>query len=81
MHALNALWLLRELNCNSDVEVIVTRTKYCDSIEIKAETFEFVIEENGACLLKHNGDINHQCDINYWKLVKQWTKEYMSEVL
>lgn len=82
MHALNALWLLNEVNCNTEIEIKYVRSKSCDWFEIATKDFDFMVTEYGYCSLKYlDQPISHEKDAEYYGLVKQWVKKYYLEVL
>ena len=82
MHPSNIMHYLRDLTVNSNVEIKVRRYKHCDDICIITDTFDFHIDEYGNHQCKFGGEWSDACySDNLWKLVKNWVKEYMNEVL
>ena len=53
MHALNIMWLLNEVDCNTEVEILTGKSKHVDSIMISTNDFEFSISECGICVLTY----------------------------
>ena len=45
MHALNIMWLLNEVDCNTEIEILTGESKHVDSIMISTNDFEFIISE------------------------------------
>ena len=43
MHALNIMWLLNEVDCNTEIEITTGKSKHVDSIMISTNDFEFSI--------------------------------------
>ena len=73
---------LSDLDCNSNVEVNIVRSKHCDQIEIVTDEFTFVVDEFGLYSVKTDGGWSEDYqDINIWKLVKTWVKNYLNEIL
>lgn len=81
MHALNTLHLLDEIDINSNIEVRYIRYKHCDSIEIYTEQFKFLIDEYGSCSLTYGSITDSQHDSDYWSLIKNWVKNYITNTL
>lgn len=80
MHALNIMWLLNEVDCNTDVNINTTKTKHVDWIEIKTNCFQFYVDENGLCRLTYKDQPKSvEKDIEYWEMVKTWVKKYYQE--
>lgn len=82
MHPSNIMWYLNDIDCNSEVIVDVARTKYIDSIVITTCNFEFSIDEYGNHYVFENlqrSEIYN--DIELWKLVKSWVKDYLNDVI
>ena len=82
MHPSNIMWYLNELDNNSQVKIEVQRSKHYDDITITTDKFEFNIDEYG----RHGIYINNKWSESYvnigiLKLVKEWIKSYMIEVL
>ena len=53
MHALNIMWLLVEVDKNTEIEILTGKSKHVDSIMISTNDFEFSISECGSCVLKY----------------------------
>lgn len=53
MHALNIMWLLNEVGCNTEIEILTGKSKHVDSIMISTNDFEFTISECGTCVLTY----------------------------
>lgn len=82
MHALNTLWALNEVNCNTEIEIKFVRSKSCDWFEIATKDFDFRVTEYGDCSLKYlDQPISHEKDDEYYGLVRQWVKKYYTEIL
>jgi hypothetical protein len=80
MHALNIMWLLNEVDCNTKVEILTGKSKHVDSIIISTNDFEFSISECGACVLTYLGQpVSLEKDVEYWNMVKTWVKKYYQE--
>ena len=80
MHALNIMWLLNEVDCNTEIEISTGKSKHVDSISISTNTFEFSISECGTCVLTYlNQPKSVEKDIEYWDKVKTWVKKYYRE--
>ena len=82
MHPSNIMWYLKELDNNSQVKIEVQRSKHYDHITIITDKFEFNIDEYG----RHGVYVNCEWsefydDMGILKLVKEWVKSYMNEVL
>ena len=41
MHALNIMWLLNEVDCNTEVDIRCVKTKSADWIEISTKDLEY----------------------------------------
>ena len=80
MNALNIMWLLNEVDCNTEIEILTGKSKHVDSISIYTNTFEFSISECGSCVLTYLGQPqSFEKDIEYWEKVKTWVKKYYQE--
>ena len=81
MHTLNIMWLLNEVDCNTEIEILTGKSKHVDSISISTNTFEFSISECGACVLTYLEQPSSvvEKDIEYWNKVKTWIKKYYEE--
>lgn len=80
MHALNIMWLLVEVDKNTEIEILTGKSKHVDSIMISTNDFEFSISECGSCVLTYlNQPKSIEKDIEYWKMVKDWVKKYYQE--
>ena len=79
MNALNIMWLLNDVDRNTPIEVEIVKTKSCDWIEIETDKFTFKIDEYGSCSLRYQGISSQEKDEGYWKMVKNWVKNYMGE--
>lgn len=80
MHALNIMWLLVEVDNNTEIEILTGKSKHVDSIMISTNDFEFSISECGSCVLTYlNQPKSVEKDIEYWKMVKDWVKKYYQE--
>ena len=77
MHALNIMWLLVEVDKNTEIEILTGKCKHIDSIMISTNDFEFSISECGSCVLTYlNQPKSVEKDIEYWHKVKDWVKKY-----
>lgn len=80
MHALNIMWLLNEVDCNTEIEILTGKSKHVDSISISTNTFEFSISECGTCVLTYlDQPKSVEKDVEYWNRVKTWVKKYYQE--
>ena len=80
MHALNIMWLLNEVDCNTEIEILTGKSKHVDSIMISTNYFDFSISECGTCVLTYlDQSISVEKDIEYWNMVKTWVKKYYQE--
>lgn len=80
MHALNIMWLLVEVDKNTEIEILTGKSKHVDSIMISTNDFEFSISECGSCVLTYlNQPKIVEKDIEYWNMVKGWVKNYYQE--
>lgn len=80
MHALNIMWLLNEVDKNTEIEILTGKSKHVDFIMISTNDFEFSISECGSCVLTYlNQPKSVEKDIKYWKMVKDWVKKYYQE--
>ena len=80
MHALNIMWLLNEVDCNTKVEILTGKSKHLDSIMISTNDFKFSISECGTCVLTYlDQQVSLEKDIEYWEKVKTWVKKYYQE--
>ena len=80
MHALNIMWLLNEVDCNTEVEILTGRSKHVDSIMISTNDLEFNISECGTCVLTYlDQPKSVEKDIECWNKVKTWVKKYYQE--
>ena len=80
MHALNIMWLLNEVGCYTEIEILTGKSKHVDSITISTSDFEFSISERGTCLLTYlDQPVSVEKDIEYWEKVKTWVKKYYQE--
>jgi hypothetical protein len=80
MNALNIMWLLNEVNCNTEIDIATRKSDNKDSIVIKTKDFSFSIVEHGTCTLKYlNQEPSVEKDVEYWTMVKGWVKKYYQE--
>ena len=80
MNALNIMWLLNEIDCNTEIEILTGKSKHVDSIFISTDEFEFSISECGSCKLDYRGQNRSvEKDVEYWWKVKNWVKKYYQE--
>ena len=80
MNALNIMWLLNEIDCNTEIEILTGKSKHVDSISMFTNTFEFSISECGSCVLTYlDQPQSVEKDIEYWDMVKTWVKKYYQE--
>lgn len=80
MHALNIMWLLVEVDKNTEIEILTGKSKHVDFIMISTNDFEFSISECGSCVLTYlNQPKSVEKDVEYWKMVKEWVKKYYQE--
>ena len=75
------MWLLNEVDCNTEIEILTGKSKHVDSISISTNTFEFSISECGTCVLTYLEQPKSvvEKDIEYWNKVKTWVKKYYQE--
>ena len=82
MHPSNIMHLLRELDTNSEVDIHYDQNNYRSSISITAKTFHFICDEDGAHIICWGGVLSDPVtDLEIWKSVKSWVKDYLNEVL
>ena len=55
MNALNIMWLLDEIDCNTEIEILTGKSKRVDFIFISTDKFDFSISECGSCKLDYRG--------------------------
>ena len=80
MNALNIMWLLNEVDCNTEIEILTGKSKHVDLIMISMKDFEFNISECGICMLTYlDQPKSVEKDIEYWNMVKAWVKKYYQE--
>lgn len=80
MNALNIMWLLREVDENTEIEILTGKSKNVDSISISTDVFEFSISECGNCTLTYlDQPVSLENDREYWYKVKTWVKGYYQE--
>ena len=80
MHALNIMWLLNEVDCNTEIEILTGKSKHVDSIMISTNDFEFSTSECGTCVLTYLCQPKSvEKDVEYWNMVKTWVKKYYQE--
>ena len=80
MHALNIMWLLNEVGCNTEIEILTGKSKHVDSIMISTNDFELTISQSGTCVLTYlNQQKSVEKDVKYWNIVKDWVKKYYQE--
>ena len=80
MNALNIMWLLNEIDCNTEIEILTGKSKHVDSISISTNTFEFSISGCGTCVLTYlDQQVILEKDIEYWEKVKTRVKKYYQE--
>jgi len=80
MNALNIMWLLNEIDCNTTVDIQTVKTTSTDWIEITSKDFHFYIDEYGVSILNYRDQPKIvEKDIEYWNLVKEWVKKYYQE--
>ncbi len=80
MHALNIMWLLNEVDCNTEIEITTGKSKHLDSIMISTNDFEFSISKWGTCVLTYlDQPKSVEKDIEYLEKVKTWVKKYYQE--
>ena len=73
---------LSDLDCNSNVEVNIVRSEICDQIEITTDDFVFVVDGYGLRYISdHIGYSDTRADVEIWKFVKEWVKNYLNEIL
>ena len=74
------MWLLNEITCNTEIEIITSKSKHVDSIMISTDNFEFSVSECGTCVLTYlNQPKSVEKDTEYWGKVKGWVKKYYQE--
>lgn len=83
MNAFNIMWLLKELDNKSQVEITYNRSKHIDSIHIETPEFQYQINEYGQMVLSYKSKISagHCESGDYWFMVKSWVKDYLNEVM
>lgn len=80
MHALNIMWLLNDVDCNTKINIQTVKTTSADWIEITTEHFHFYINEHGSCSLQYsNQPKSVEKDIEYWNMIKDWVKKHYQE--
>lgn len=80
MHALNIMWLLNEIDRNTEIEILTGKSKNFEYILISADEFDFSISQCGTCKLDYQGqDRSIEKDVEYWNKVKNWVKKYYQE--
>ena len=80
MNALNIMWLLNEIDGNTEIEILTGNSKCFDYILISTDEFEFSTSECGSCKLDYRGqDRSIEKDVGYWNKVKNWVKKYYQE--
>lgn len=80
MNTLNIMWLLNEVDCNTEIEITTGKSKHVESIMISTDSFEFSISECGSCVLTYlDQPKSVEKDIEYWNMVKTWVKKYYQE--
>ena len=80
MHALNIMWLLNEVDCNTEIEILTGKSKHSDFIFISTKTFDFSVSECGTFKLTYlDQEHSLEKDIEYWDKVKTWVKKYYQE--
>lgn len=80
MHALNIMWLLNEIDCNTEIKITTWKSECNQWIEVATEDFDFTVDEDGVCVLKYLGQPKSvEKDIEYWNKVKNWVKKYYQE--
>jgi len=80
MNACNIMWLLNEVNFNTEIEILTGKSKSVDSIMISTNDFEFNISECGTCVLTYlDQPKSVEKDSDVWMLVKGWVKKYYQE--
>ena len=80
MNALNIMWLLNEIDCNTEVEILTGKSKHVDSICISTNKFEFNISEGGVGVLTYlNQPKSVEKDVVNYLMVKEWVKKYYQE--
>lgn len=81
MNACNIMWLLNEVNSNTEISVKYDRNKHTDSIDIEASKFKFYVEEYGVCILDYVGhEKSVEKDQEIWLLVKDWVLKYFQDI-
>ena len=80
MNTLNIMWLLNEVDCNTEIEILTGKSKHSDFIFISTKTFDFSVSECGTCKLTYLDQYHSlEKDIEYWNMVKTWVKKYYQE--
>lgn len=81
MNALNIMWLLNEIDCNTEIEILTGRSGNFEYILISTDEFDFSISQCGSCKLDYRGQNRSvEKDIEYWNKVKDWVKKYYQEM-
>lgn len=74
------MWLLNEVNNNTEISVKYDRCKHTDSIDIETSKFKFYVDEYGVWILDYTSDDKSvEKDQEIWMLVKDWVKKYYQE--
>ena len=74
------MWLLNEVDCDTEIEIVTGKSKHVDSIMISTNDFEFSISKCGTCVLTYlDQPKGLEKDIEYWNMVKAWVKKYYQE--
>ena len=74
------MWLLNEVGCNTEIEILIGKSKHVDSIMISTNDFELTISQSGTCVLTYlNQQKSVEKDVKYWNIVKDWVKKYYQE--
>ena len=82
MNALNIMWLLNEIDCNTEIEILTGKSKHVDSIFVSTDEFDFSISECGSCKLDYQGqDRSVEKDVEYWNKVKDCVKKIQYELV
>ena len=80
MNALNIMWLLNEVDCNTELYIDSTKTEHMAWVNIKTSDFKFYIDKTGLCRLEYlDQPKSVEKDIEYWDMVKTWVKKYYQE--
>ena len=80
MNALNIMWLLNEVDCNTEIRIECDNRISVQNIKIFTSDIVFYIDTTGFCRLEYlDQPKSVEKDIEYWEMVKNWVKKYYQE--